>query len=351
MANTKPTQDLEEDEYNELYGGMPSGATGTPAIINTSPAAAPVAPPAPSAQPQGARFYPNDPSKVYIQNTYNGAPVVGANMGGNGLSSGAKFLESYVKTPFDQNGFRQAGSATEYDPSKDQMARSVVGGLVVPRQVGAPIQIDPKYGGGVGTVTNPFPSTMGAPAPSSTFATPPIRQPFAAAPATAAPATAAPATAAPATAAPATQAAPPKDRAEAFLEYARRPIGSNMGTSGGTLSRPDQEVQREADRLRATERAQSRFTQAEARRAGVRGGISRKAFGIGGGSPQDYVVEAGKSLRRRALEQEQATKAVADDEAQMAENAEIRKMLREQLRRDAEFIDAKKKRGGSQPQK
>ncbi len=135
------------------------------------------------------------------------------------------------------------------------------------------------------------------------------------------------------------------------MEYARRPIASNMGTSGGTLSRPDPEVQREADRLRATERAQARFTQAEARRLGVRGGISRKAFGIGGGSPQDYVVEAGRSLRRRALEQEQATKAAEDLDKKEAEDSELRQSQIRVARAQAEEIERQKRRRGTQPQK
>lgn len=255
-----------------------------------------------SVQSSGTRPF----SATYIPNTYNGKPTVGANMGGNGLSSGARFIEQYVETPFDQKGFRQTGSATEYDPSKDQTARSVVDGAVVPRQVGAPIQIDPKYGGGVGTVINPFSSSMGATPPAApSFAalperqpiTPPERPPIAYATA---------------------EGGTTTDPANQFLsnldglkEWSRSRGGglqtggvqSSNGLGGGSS-----DVNTLARRLQAQERFDYKIAQAAARRNGIKGRVPRAAIGLGGASPGEYEAEAGRTL------EEQAQRKAAFDE-------------------------------------
>jgi hypothetical protein len=83
----------------------------------------------------------------------------------------------------------------------------------------------------------------------------------------------------------------------------------------------------------------------------VRGGISRKAFGIGGGSPQDYVVEAGKSLRRRAMEEQRAAKNAEALEKKEGEEAEIRQGQIRVDREKVEEIEKQKRRRATQPQK
>lgn len=328
---------------DQLGGGLQEGSTQPSGGAFTAPA------PITTVGPQGEeRPY----SAAYIPNTYNGKPTVGANMGGDGLSSGARFLEQYVETPFNQKGFRQTGSATEYDPSKDQMARSVVDGVVVPRQVGAPIQIDPKYGGGVGTVTNPFSSSMGATAPAApSFAAPPERQPItpAATPATATPAMVTPA----ASVVRRTMEARPEDmgavsalgpranetpatnflsRLDGLKEWSRS-RGGGLQTGGvqssNGLGGGPSDVNTLARRLQANERFAYKVASAEARRRGVRGRVPRSAFGLGGGTYGDYAAEA----QDRLTSEEDGSKTT------QANNALLKSFLEERLRSEKQRND------------
>lgn len=312
-----PDPATDEDQSS---GGLQTGSAQPVAALDPSLDPTPQAAPNPSSS--GARPF----SATYIPNTYNGKPTVGANMGGNGLSSGARFLEQYVETPFDQKGFRQTGSATEYNPSKDQMARSVVDGVVVPRQVGAPIQIDPKYGGGVGTVINPFSSSMGSTPPAApSFAAPPERQPISYTTATGSITT---------------------DPAKQFLsnldglkEWDRKNGALQTGSvqSSNGLGGGQSEANTLAQRMRSNERLEYKAAQLAARRSGMQGRVPRGAFGLGGGSDAAYLGEAqriiadNESRKKGAAEAARREKEKQADVAAMAAKDARAEELRKKL--------------------
>ncbi len=98
-----------------------------------------------------------------------------------------------------------------------------------------------------------------------------------------------------------------------------------QGSSG--VARESSEVEKLARRLQAQERNEYNSARAMARREGVKGGVSRGAFGLGGGAWSDYTAEANKMLagesRLRQTQSAQETLRAAREQESQREASRI----------------------------